>query len=127
MPDILAFPFRAVPFTTDPFPLGNDVRVIAPFWTNIGPGGSIVFAAIDDTTLLQKANSYVNDAYPCQADFSATVILIATYTKVVAAGGTQVQHALHVKKICSTEDKCDPVWENWAYHLISKSIEKCQF
>ncbi|XP_065905366.1 IgGFc-binding protein-like isoform X2 [Dysidea avara] len=89
VPDILAFPFRAVPFTTDPFPLGNDVRVIAPFWTNIGPGGSIVFAAIDDTTLLQKANSYVNDAYPCQADFSATVILIATYTKVVAAGGTQ--------------------------------------
>ena len=90
MPDFFAFPVSAVPFTTDPFPLGNNVIVFAPFWANIGPGGSIVFAGTDDSTLLQRANGYINDAFPCQAEFSATGIFIATYTKVVAVGGTQV-------------------------------------
>ena len=88
MPGVFAF--RAVPFTTDPFPLGTDVRVFAPFWANIGSGGSIVFAGTDDNMLLQRANGYINDAFPCQAEFSATGLFLATYTKVVAVGGTQV-------------------------------------
>jgi len=84
------FDLNAVPFTTDPFPLGSDVRVFAPFWANIGPGRSIVFAATDDSMLLQKATDYINDAFPCPGDFSATGIFIANYNKVVPVGGTQV-------------------------------------
>ena len=90
VPDIDSLSADPVPYTTDPFPLGTDKRVIAPFWTNIGPGGSIVFATTDDTTLISKANNDINNAFSCEPDFSASVIFVANYTGVVVAGGTQV-------------------------------------
>jgi len=90
VPDVFSFSVDAVPYTTNSFPLGTDKRVIAPFWTNIGPGGSIVFATTDEITLISKANDDINNAFPCEPDFSASVIFVANYTGVVVAGGTQV-------------------------------------
>ncbi|CAF1378140.1 unnamed protein product [Adineta ricciae] len=80
-------------FVPDPFPLSDDRRLIAGFWSDIDtrgyiPSGNQVFYHIysneDNTTAFEKATSYVQQFFPSEHSFNPTMIITGTWYRVGA-------------------------------------------
>ena len=79
-------------YTPDRFPLGDQRRLVAPFWgdVNTGNGGVVSYRESTDTALLQRATRDIHQASMGASNFNATWIFIATWDRVAFHGATGV-------------------------------------
>ena len=73
-----------------PLPANRNDAVIAPFWEDIitGTTGDVWYHQSTNSTLLNRASIEIRNAFSTQesADFTATLLFIATWDRVIAAG-----------------------------------------
>ena len=78
-------------YTPDRFPLGDQRRLVAPFWGDVNTrnGGVVSYRESTDTALLQRATRDILQASGVW-NFNATWIFIATWDRVAFHGATGV-------------------------------------
>ena len=71
-------------FTPDAFPLGDNRRLVAPFWADVDTrnGGEVFYRETTDPNLLQRASNDVTATFVDERKFKAIWVLIATWYKV---------------------------------------------
>ena len=87
---VISFLAPVTQFTPDPFPLGDQRRLVAPYWgdVNINIGGVVSYRETNDTPLLQRVTRDIRQASSNFNDFDATWIFIATWDRVAFYGAT---------------------------------------
>ena len=85
------------------FPLGDNGRLVAPFWADVDTeiGGNVSYRETTDPNLLQQATNDVTATFVDQRKFKATWLLIATWYKV-AFYGASGNYASKVRKVCDS-------------------------
>ncbi|XP_073244634.1 uncharacterized protein [Porites lutea] len=91
---VVSFLVAVSQFTPDPFPLGDQRRLISPFWGDVDTrkGGTVSYRESTDTLLLQRATADIRRAFVIHQKFTATWIFIVTWDRVAfygASGGMQ--------------------------------------
>ena len=75
-------------------PANRNDAVIAPFWVDIATGvnGDVWYHQSTNSTLLNRASIEIRNAFPAQesVDFTATLLFIATWERVVPFGRSDV-------------------------------------
>ena len=79
----LSFNKIAPQFTSDPFPLGNNREIIAPFWADIDTSekGNVWYHESSDPNFLKRASDEILKVYP-ETNFAAENLFIATWEQV---------------------------------------------
>ncbi|XP_033100069.1 sushi domain-containing protein 2-like [Anneissia japonica] len=80
-------------YSSDPFPLDGDRRLIAPFWADVDTnnGGTVYYRQVlpnNNEGLADRATQIVRDTFIDQDDFRATWLFIATWDNVSYYGST---------------------------------------
>ena len=88
---VVSFLVAVSQYTPAPFPLGDQRRLIAPFWAdvNIINGGTVSYRQSTDPVLLQRATDDVRRAFLGHQTFLATWIFIATWDRVAFHGASE--------------------------------------
>ena len=88
-------------YTPDAFPLGDNRRLLAPFWADVDTrnGGDVFYRETTDPNLLQQATNDVTATFVDQRTFKATWLLIATWYKVAFFGASGI-YTSKVRKAC---------------------------
>ena len=88
---VVSFLVEVSQYTPDPFPLGDQRRLISPFWGDVDTrnGGTVSYRESADPVLLQQATNDVRRAFLAHEKFSATWIFIATWDRVAFFGATE--------------------------------------
>ena len=76
--------FKLAPkFTSDPFPLGNNREIIAPFWADVDTSrsGNVWYHESSDPNFLKRASDEILKVYP-ETNFAAESLFIATWEQV---------------------------------------------
>lgn len=91
-------------FTPDAFPLGDNRRLVAPFWADVHTtrGGNVFYRETTDPNLLQQATNDVIDKFVDQTKFKATWLFIAKWNEVAFYGAS----GINTNKV-----------RNWAFYL----------
>ena len=79
-------------YTPDAFPLGDNRRLVAPFWADADTtvAGDVFYRETTDPNLLQQATNDITATFVDQRKFKATWLLIATWYKVAFYGATGI-------------------------------------
>ncbi|XP_077869987.1 sushi domain-containing protein 2-like [Saccoglossus kowalevskii] len=87
---IVSFIMEIQQFTPEPFPLGNNWRVVAPFWADVDTrnGGNVFWRQTTDAKILERAARDVITNVVDQPHFNAIWALIATWDNVGFYGGS---------------------------------------
>ncbi|XP_046863081.1 protein mesh-like isoform X2 [Xenia sp. Carnegie-2017] len=87
---VISFLQEFILYKPDPFPLGNNSRLIAPFWADVDTrrGGNIYYRESQDLAILKRASAEVRKYEVSQRRFFAKWVLIATWLKVAPYGGS---------------------------------------
>ena len=77
-------------FTPDAFPLGNNRRLVAPFWADVDTrvAGQVFYRETVDPGLLQQATDDIRATFVDHRKFKATWLLIATWYNVAFYGAS---------------------------------------
>lgn len=84
---VVSFLQNVVQYTPDSFPLGNDRRMIAPFWADVDTttNGTVWYRETTDFNLLREATDEVGRVFAVDFKFNpfrAEWMLIATWDRV---------------------------------------------
>ncbi|XP_020611647.1 protein mesh-like isoform X3 [Orbicella faveolata] len=87
---VVSFLVGVSQYTPAPFPLGDERRLISPFWGDVDTrnGGTVSYRESTDPVLLQRATVDVRRAFLALQKFSATWIFIATWDRVAFYGAS---------------------------------------
>ena len=87
---VISFLAAVSQFTPAAFPLGDQRRLIAPFWgdVNTNYGGNILYRQSTDPVLLQRATDDVRRAFLGHQRFFATWIFVVTWDRVAFHGAS---------------------------------------
>lgn len=79
-------------YTPDAFPLGDNRRLLAPFWADVDTrnGGDVFYRETTDPNLLQQASNDVTATFVDQRKFKATWLFIATWYEVAFYGASGI-------------------------------------
>ena len=71
-------------FTPAPFPLGNGLQLIAPYWGDVDTTGTglVWYRETDRPDLLDRAQQLIRIFFPDQQEFEAISIFVATWDRV---------------------------------------------
>lgn len=71
-------------FNDTPRALPTDQILIAPFWGDVdtSTNGIITYGETNDTALLQKAVTYIKNAFPDSDTFSPLSLVVVTWSEV---------------------------------------------
>ena len=71
-------------FTPEPFPVADDARMIAPFWSDVDTlkGGTVWYRETTEIDLLERATVEIKTYFPNFFRFKASWIFIATWESV---------------------------------------------
>ncbi|XP_013409259.1 protein mesh-like isoform X1 [Lingula anatina] len=72
-------------YTPDAFPLGNNWRLITPFWADVDTRynhGGVYYRQTTDASILSRANGDVRGAFLSQGRFEATWAFVCTWANV---------------------------------------------
>jgi len=89
---VISFLAPVSQYTPDRFPLGDQRRLVAPYWADVDTniGGVVSYRETKDTALLQRVARDIRQASSNFSDFDATWIFIATWDRVAFFGATGV-------------------------------------
>ncbi|XP_033100073.1 sushi domain-containing protein 2-like [Anneissia japonica] len=92
---VISFLREVSQYTPDPFPLGNDRRLVAPFWADVDTnnGGRVYYREVvrhNNEGLADRATNIVRDTFIDQNDFTATWLFIATWDNVSYYGSNNI-------------------------------------
>ena len=95
-------------YTPDRFPLGDQRRLVAPFWSDVDTrnGGVVSYRESTDTALLQRATRDIHQASMGASNFNATWIFIATWDRVAFHGATGVMR----NKVTVNNNRSTPIY-----------------
>lgn len=87
---VISFLVQVSQYTPDAFPLGDNRRLVAPFWADVDTrkGGDVFYRETTDLNLLQQATNDVTATFVDQRKFKATWLLIATWHDVAFYGAS---------------------------------------
>ena len=85
---VISFLVAVGQYTPAPFPLGDNRRLISPFWGDVDTrkGGTVLYRESIDPVLLDRATKDVRRAFLNHQRFSASWIFIATWDRVAFYG-----------------------------------------
>lgn len=85
---VISFLVAVGQYTPAPFPLGDNRRLISPFWGDVDTsnGGTVLYRESIDPVLLNRATKDVRRAFLNHQRFSASWIFIATWDRVAFFG-----------------------------------------
>ena len=85
---VISFLVAVGQYTPAPFPLGDNRRLISPFWGDVDTrnGGTVLYRESIDPVLLDRATKDVRRAFLNHQRFSASWIFIATWDRVAFFG-----------------------------------------
>ena len=89
---VISFLVEVAQFSPDAFPLGDNRRLIAPFWTDVDTrenSGRVYWRETQDATILDRCSADVRDAFVDQTRFNAIWALVVTWYNVTHFGGSQ--------------------------------------
>lgn len=88
---VVSFLVGVSQYTPAPFPLGDERRLISPFWGDVDTrnGGTVSYRESTDPVLLQRATNDVRRSFLAHQKFSATWIFIATWDRVAFFGASE--------------------------------------
>lgn len=89
---VISFLAPVSQYTPVRFPLGDQRRLVAPYWgdVNTNNGGVVSYRETTDTALLQRVSRDIRQASLYFSDFEANWIFIATWDRVAFHGATGV-------------------------------------
>ena len=89
---VISFLVQVSQYTPDAFPLGDNRRVVAPFWGDVDTriAGQVFHRETSDPVLLGQATNDVTSTYVDHRQFKATWLLIATWYEVAFYGASGV-------------------------------------
>ena len=92
---VVSFLVEVSQYTPLPFPLGDERRLISPFWGDVDSrnGGTVSYRESTDPVLLQRATKDVRRAFLAHQKFSATWIFIATWDRVAFFGASGISRS----------------------------------
>ena len=66
------------------FPVGEDIVLIAPFWSEVGIGatGEVFFRQTKNSLLLERAATEIQGAFSNYSDFVPTLLMVTTWDHV---------------------------------------------
>ena len=75
-------------YTPDAFPLGNNSRLVAPFWADVDTrvAGQVFYRENSDPGLLRQATDDVTATFVDHRKFRATWLLVVTWYEVAFFG-----------------------------------------
>ena len=81
---ILSFGLPFTEYTPQRFPLNNFIPLIVPFWqyVYIRRSEGIFFRQTSNASLLQRARDQLQELFPSSANFTPTMLFIATWDRV---------------------------------------------
>lgn len=81
---VISFLDQVSQFTPDSFPLGDNRRLVAPFWADVDTtvAGEVFYRETTDQSLLQQASEDVRANFLDHRKFKATWLFIATWHEV---------------------------------------------
>ena len=89
----ISFNRKAAEFTSNSFPLGNNRKLIAPFWADIDTSrkGNVWYHESSDPVFLKRASNEILKVYS-EENYTAESLFIATWENVgyYNAGTTKV-------------------------------------
>lgn len=90
---VISFSKEVSTFTPNSFPLGNDWRMVAPFWADVDTtrGGVVWYRESKDAGLLARATTDVRKAVLNQPRFTASWLFIATWDNVAFFGSQGIK------------------------------------
>ena len=85
---VISFLGAVSQYTPAPFPLGDNRRLISPFWGDVDTrkGGTVLYRESIDPVLLDRATKDVRRAFLNHQRFSASWIFIVTWDRVAFYG-----------------------------------------
>ena len=86
---MISFLLEVSQFTPDPFPLGDNRRLIAPFWADVDTtnGGVVYYRETQDLAIRTRVSDEIRKYFVRQRKFTAKWVLIVTWMNVAAYGG----------------------------------------
>ena len=87
---VISFLRQVSQYTPYAFPVGNNARLVAPFWADVDTrvAGEVFYRETFEPVLLQKATDDVKNTYVDHRNFKATWLLIVTWYEVAFYGST---------------------------------------
>ena len=91
---MISFLVQVSQYTPDPFPLGDDRRLVAPFWADVDTtnGGQVFYRETTDSQLLKRATNDVTATFADHRKFKATWLFVATWYEVAFYGARNFTH-----------------------------------
>ncbi|XP_070554202.1 uncharacterized protein [Ptychodera flava] len=88
---VISFLKEVFEFVPQSFPLGNEWRLIAPFWADVDTreGGNVFWRETRDQDVLDRATRHIQQYYVGEAGFTALWVLVATWDNVTFFGTAQ--------------------------------------
>ncbi|XP_019614681.1 PREDICTED: sushi domain-containing protein 2-like [Branchiostoma belcheri] len=85
---VISFLVQIWQYTSEPFPLGDSRRLIAPYWADVDTrkGGYVMYRETTESDILQRATLDITAAFPHLPYFRATWVFIATWHNVAYYG-----------------------------------------
>ena len=86
---VISFLSQVSQFTPDPFPLGNDRRLIAPFWADADTtnGGVVYYRETQDLAIRSRVSDEIRKYFVRHRRFTAKWVMIVTWLNITAFGG----------------------------------------
>ena len=86
---MISFLLEVSQFTPDAFPLGDNRRLIAPFWADVDTrnGGVVYYRETQDLAIRTRVSDEIRKYFVRQRKFTAKWVLIVTWLNVAAYGG----------------------------------------
>ena len=81
---VISFTRAVSDFTPEPFPLGNGLELIAPYWADVDTRGTglVWYRETASPDLLDRAQTEIRRIFAAQENFVPTYLFIATWDHV---------------------------------------------
>ncbi|KAJ7394041.1 hypothetical protein OS493_003714 [Desmophyllum pertusum] len=98
---VISFLVEVSQYTPDAFPLGDNRRLVAPFWADVNTNvaGEVFYRETTDPNLLQQATNDVTATFVSHRKFRATWLLVVTWYEV-AFFGARGNYTSMVRQVC---------------------------
>ena len=87
---VISFLVQVSQYTPQAFPLGNNSRLVAPFWADVDTivAGQVFYRETADPGLLRQATNVITATYVNHGKFRAKWLFIATWYEVAFFGAS---------------------------------------